>query len=178
MKKQPEVTDRTRQALVGAFCSLYTQKPIEKITVQEITRLSGYNRSTFYQYFTDIYELLAYVENDVLAYAGARMEAASSGIHDMLAIYEEKGEYLNALLSEYGSNRFFERLKNEIPVDAYASALQKDHPAAPYVVEYHKSTMLSMFSLWQRRGCDLPPEELAKLMHGLYVNGLSSLNAE
>lgn len=38
----------------------------EKISVQEIANKSGYNRSTFYQYFPDIYELLDSVENELL----------------------------------------------------------------------------------------------------------------
>lgn len=66
MKKQPQITEKTRQTFVGVFCELYSQKPIEKISVQEIANKSGYNRSTFYQYFTDIYELLDALENDLL----------------------------------------------------------------------------------------------------------------
>ncbi|MCP1427220.1 MULTISPECIES: TetR/AcrR family transcriptional regulator [Paenibacillus] len=66
MKKQPKITEKTRQTFVGVFCELYSQKPIEKISVQEIANKSGYNRSTFYQYFTDIYELLDALENDLL----------------------------------------------------------------------------------------------------------------
>lgn len=66
MKRQPQITEKTRQKFVEVFCELYSQKPIEKISVQEIANRSGYNRSTFYQYFTDIYELLDSVENDLL----------------------------------------------------------------------------------------------------------------
>jgi len=175
MNKQPEVTGRTRQALVSAFCALYQQKPIERITVQEITRASGYNRSTFYQYFTDIYDLLDYVENDVLAFVGARVGAGNTSIHDMLALYEEKGPYLDALFGGFGNNRFFERLKDVMPIEAFAPSLPNDSPAAPYLAEYHKSTMLSLFSLWQRRGRDLPPDALAELMHRLYSGGIASL---
>jgi AcrR family transcriptional regulator len=68
MKKQPQITEKTRQTFINVFCELYSQKPIEKISVQEITNKAGYNRSTFYQYFTDIYELLDFVENDLLNY--------------------------------------------------------------------------------------------------------------
>lgn len=52
MKKQPQITEKTRQKFIEVFCELYSQKPIEKISVQEIANNSGYNRSTFYQYFT------------------------------------------------------------------------------------------------------------------------------
>jgi len=51
MKKQPEITEKTKQSFISVFCELYCQKPIEKITVQEIANKSGYNRSTFYQDF-------------------------------------------------------------------------------------------------------------------------------
>lgn len=64
MKKQPQITEKTRQVFIEVFCELYSQKPIEKISVQEIAKISGYNRSTFYQYFTDLYDLLDSVEND------------------------------------------------------------------------------------------------------------------
>ena len=59
---------RTKQGktFINVFCDLYSQKPIGKISIQEIAKQVGYNRSTFYQYFTDIYELLDYVEERVL----------------------------------------------------------------------------------------------------------------
>ena len=49
-------------------CLLYSQKPLEKITVQEIARKAGFNRSTFYQYFLDVNDLLCDVENEFLKY--------------------------------------------------------------------------------------------------------------
>ena len=54
----------TRQALMDAFWTLYKKKRIEKITVKNITDAAGYNRSTFYQYFLDVYDILAQLEDD------------------------------------------------------------------------------------------------------------------
>lgn len=53
MNKQPEITEQTRKNIVMAFCRLYEEKPIEKISVKDVIALAGYNRSTFYEYFTD-----------------------------------------------------------------------------------------------------------------------------
>ncbi|OAS21194.1 hypothetical protein [Paenibacillus oryzisoli] len=36
MKKQPQITEQTNQKFVEVFCESYSQKPIEKISVQEI----------------------------------------------------------------------------------------------------------------------------------------------
>ena len=95
MKKQPEVTEKTRQVFVDVFCDLYCKKPIEKISIQEITNKAGYNRSTFYQYFSDIYELLAFVENDVLDYISPKDNRGEAEISDLVALYDEKGTYFH-----------------------------------------------------------------------------------
>lgn len=100
MKKQPEVTDKTRKAIADTFCSLYAQMPIEKISIKEITDMAGYNRATFYRYFTDIYELLNYVENDVLQYAqeeyAKHEEKERSVVEAAIHLFDAKGDYLNA----------------------------------------------------------------------------------
>ncbi|EUJ31909.1 TetR/AcrR family transcriptional regulator [Listeria cornellensis] len=116
MKKQPEITKKTRQSLIDVFCELYSQKPVEKITVQEIANKSGYNRSTFYQYFTDVYDLLHFIENDLLDYIRERVkntDQEDANPKDILLLFEEKEIYLNALLGDYGNIRFMEKLKHE-----------------------------------------------------------------
>ena len=74
MKKQPEVTAQTRKNLVMAFCALYEDRPIEKITVKDVVASAGYNRSTFYEYFSDIYELLKFIEDDVIDYIRGKLK--------------------------------------------------------------------------------------------------------
>ena len=59
MRKQPEVTERTRAALREAFWELYAGDgttpglPVERISVRAITDRAGFNRATFYLYFHD-----------------------------------------------------------------------------------------------------------------------------
>jgi len=178
MKKQPEITEKTRQSFIDIFCELYTQKPIEKISIQEISNKSGYNRSTFYQYFNDIYELLAYIENDVLNYIlqSKKCMTKPSDVQSIVCLFEEKGKYLEALLGDYGSIRFLERLKKEIPSDELNLNLNfaEDNPLLPYLMEFHISTAISLFRLWQRRQKDLPLEKLFDLIQNLYTTGITS----
>lgn len=63
MKKQPQVTARTRRKLMNAFWEIYCEKGIHQITVGAVTKLAGYNRGTFYEYFSDIYDLLDQLED-------------------------------------------------------------------------------------------------------------------
>jgi len=180
MKKQPEITEKTRQTFIDVFCELYSQKPIEKISIQEIANKSGYNRSTFYQYFTDIYELLDFVESDLLNYIKeelVKQAESNNSVQNMLQCFEKESHVsaLSALFGDYGSARFLERLKREIPFDRWALNLPKDSVATPYLLEFYISTSLSLLRLWFRRQKDLPIDELVELIRNLYTGGISSV---
>ncbi|MDK8191237.1 TetR/AcrR family transcriptional regulator [Paenibacillus sp. UMB7766-LJ446] len=183
MKKQPQITEKTRQTFINVFCELYSQKPIEKISVQEITNKAGYNRSTFYQYFTDIYELLDFVENDLVNYIKeelAKKELSSHPVQDALHCLENM-EYLsvlNAFLGDYGSIRFLERLKREITLGRLELNLPPDSAITPYLIEFHISTSLSLFRLWLQRQKDLSSEEFFKLVDNLYSKGVTPYSEE
>ena len=180
MKKQPEITEKTKQAFIDVFCRLYSQKPIEKITIQEIADCAGYNRSTFYQYFADIYALLDFVETDLLNYIKAelaKVEAAGDSVRDVLHCFEKESHIsaLDALFGVHGSAHFLERLKREIPFAQWALNLPLDSAATPYLFEFYLSTSLSLLRLWFHRQKDLETEELFALVHKLYTGGISAV---
>jgi AcrR family transcriptional regulator len=66
MNKQEEKAAQTKAALVNTFWELYLLKPIEKISVKEITDAAGVYRSTLYYYFPDVYAILEYIEETIL----------------------------------------------------------------------------------------------------------------
>ena len=49
LKKQSEVTENTKKAFIDAFCIINRQKPIEKITINEISRKAGYTKGVLSQ---------------------------------------------------------------------------------------------------------------------------------
>lgn len=178
MKKQPQITEKTKQKFVEVFCELYSQKPIEKISIQEISNKSGYNRSTFYQYFTDIYELLDSVENDLLNEMKkelANKELSLDTVQDTLYCLDKKEHLLvlNALLGDYGSARFLKRLKKEITLDQLELNVPQNQSLTPYFIEFYLTTALSLFRLWLQRQKDLSSEEFFKLVENLYLRGIT-----
>ena len=76
MKKQPQITEQTKDKLRSAFWTLYSSKPIDKITIKEITDLAGYNRGTFYLYYKDVYDILASIEAELLQASEQILETA------------------------------------------------------------------------------------------------------
>lgn len=171
MKKQPKVTEQTRKNIILAFCQLYENKPIEQIYVKDVISKAGYNRSTFYEYFEDIYDLLAYIENDVIDYIKAGFTNTDRSQKDLLHLLAEKEEYLKVLLGNYGCIHFQDRLKKEfMPVsDSTTNKLE------PYLSEFHITVSLSMYRLWLNRNKDISLDELSALIHTLYTNGVEGI---
>ncbi len=48
----------TQKAIVRVFMQLLHEKPLDKITVSDITDACGLNRNTFYYHYHDIYDLV------------------------------------------------------------------------------------------------------------------------
>lgn len=67
MKKQPEITEATRQRILDAFWRLYTQYDIEKITVNQLSAEAQIHRSSFYRYFPDVYAVLELFQQQLIA---------------------------------------------------------------------------------------------------------------
>ena len=180
MKKQVEVTAATRQAFLDAFCILGKGKPIEKITIKELTEKAGYNRCTFYQYFNDVYDLLTSIEDDIILQIKentiAKIEHGNLEevfIVTFTKIHEEKAKYFDILLGNSNSIRFAERLKTEIaPVLIKEFHLPKGDAKVTYLLEFYLSGAISTISRWLNNQRDISSAELATLLRDMVTKGL------
>ncbi len=57
---------RTKNSIIDAFIQLRAKKPLEKITIRELSQLAGINKATFYLHYQDIYDLAHQLETDVI----------------------------------------------------------------------------------------------------------------
>lgn len=48
-----------------AFLDLLKQKPMQRITVKEVCEEAGIHRGTFYAHYTDLYDLLHQIEEEM-----------------------------------------------------------------------------------------------------------------
>ena len=121
MKKQPELTAQTKENLTEAFWQIYCEKGIERTTVKEITVKAGYNRSTFYEYFTDVYGVLEQIENSLLP-GPQDLPPLSLGdsytaplpIDIFINIYEKNRKYYSVLLGDNGDSSFQSKIKRSV----------------------------------------------------------------
>ena len=183
MKKQPEITAQTRERLIEAFWSLYCEKKIEHITIKEITDKAGYHRSTFYEYFVDIYDVLDQLEDTLLQYIEMNViSRLDSELDDNLSIdlaqnianiYDEKGEYLSVLLGEKGDPNFSIKVKALMfPVLTDTLGLSWKEIHTSYIFEFATSGILAAVTHWYKNGKNLPSQELAGLVRSMLISGV------
>ena len=186
MKKQPEVTAATRKNLMDAFWTIYKDKAIDKISISEITKITGNNRGTFYHYFKDIYEVLEQIEDDLIEKVRTDVIDAlsknSSGdsprdVHALYTIsmpifrrYEEK---IFTLLGKNGDPEFPGKFREN-----FRTLLIQfwDFPDQPeqldYLMEFTYSAMIGLMSKWYENGNDMADDEFLKMAQGLVANGV------
>jgi len=179
MKKQPEITTQTREKMMEAFWSLYCGKKIEHITIKEITDKAGYHRGTFYEYFTDIYDVLNQLEDDLLEYIRVnhieRVDAnlSEDDIQNIANLYSVKGKYLSVLLGENGDPQFLNKIKAIfIPVLMDTFGLSKEEIHTSYIFEFASSGIFAAITHWYNNEEELPSQELIALIRSMLMKGV------
>ncbi len=178
MKKQPEITERTRQKFVDAFWALAKEKPVSKIAVSELTRLAGYNRSTFYEYFLDTDDLLSYVEDKLIDEV---KKVAQKSISDekpptnfFRMVFSAMNEEIYILLGSNGDSSFLPRVRTElIPLASQFLPCPSDLENFDYLVAFVNSAMFGLLERWHENNKDISPEEISEMMQRLVYGGLS-----
>lgn len=179
MKKNPEVTALTRENLMQAFWDLYCKKKIDAISVKEITDAAGYHRSTFYEYFVDINDVLTQLEEGLLAYIKEEVVNNLAFIQNddfirgMADLYESRGKYLSVLLGEKGDPNFAKKLKAVmLPVLSETFGLPESDIRTVYIFEFGFSAILSTITYWYQKNKNLPSKELIFMIRSMLVSGV------
>ena len=176
MRKQPQVTEQTRANLRQAFWELYAERPVEKISVREITDRAGYNRATFYLYYHDVYELLEEIEDMVLGnierlvnerlLKGDKLDF-SQHMGLILRLAGRSRDYTRVLLGPHGDPAFSRRLKEIICplVDRFfLPAAELDEQARRVVREFYLSGILATIRTWTAEEDPMPIDQLIQLV--------------
>ena len=101
----------TKKMIFEAFLSILKNKPIAKITVKEICEAADINRTTFYKYYKDTYDLLEQIEDELIDNLQANLvHIDKSSLSDIFTIIltdiSEKRELYVTLFSE-GQGKVF-----------------------------------------------------------------------
>ena len=62
-KKMDRRVLKTKRAIYNAFVELLSEKEINHITITDISKKADINRKTFYNYYSNTYEVMEEIEN-------------------------------------------------------------------------------------------------------------------
>ncbi|MBR3969516.1 MAG: TetR/AcrR family transcriptional regulator [Ruminococcus sp.] len=89
---------KTRAAVKNAFLEIRASKPLEKITVKELSAAANINKATFYLHYKDIYNLSEILEREIIH------ECLYNG-PDPNDIFENVTNFINSLCENITANK-------------------------------------------------------------------------
>lgn len=123
----------TKMVIEGAFVSLLKEKPLNKITVKEICGLAEINRATFYKYYSDPFDLLDKLEQEILSKLRRSLKTSPGSFREIFIFImtniQADGERYKTLFSEHGDSKFPGRIFS-VYYDHIAKDLHEQYPKA------------------------------------------------
>lgn len=178
MATQTERKNQTRDKLIGAFFELNNEKPIDKISISQITARAGCHRSTFYEYFSDIYDLREQEESSILKLQMDNLILpikegklnpldSQSFLYPLSAIFEKKQLSLAVLVGQYGDPSFQQRMKENIKTSLFdVLPLLKNDVKKEYLFEFFTSGLIAAINKVHEKN-DISINELIQFLHPL-----------
>ncbi|UQS87326.1 TetR/AcrR family transcriptional regulator [Nicoliella spurrieriana] len=143
---------------------LLSKKPLNRISINEITAQAKVNRSTFYRYFVDKEALVEFYENQIIA----RLEAhrykmisdfqkshsffADENVRNIIQIFADDKEQLQILLNPQSKSGFDDRLAAKM-IELVRNSLMEINPnlslqEANLLSSYHANGIVGIIKLW------------------------------
>lgn len=181
----------TRMLIRRAFMELLKKKPIQSISIKELCETAGINRGTFYAHYTDIYDLLGKVEEEMMKDFARALEPLLSTEKSQLTpvkittgifqCLKDNADLCTVTLSDYGDKAFALRLINvgrERCVEAYSRYFVH---ATPKQIEYYYAFVsagcIGLLRKWLDEGMTSSAEEMATMAENMMMYGMDWLRA-
>lgn len=184
MIKTDRRTRRTRAAITEAFVKLLNEKDISKITVREITDLADINRATFYLHYTDVYQVLEDIENEVASSFFQLIDKydIKEITRDPYPILKAMGEGIESkplfakfILRSATHSNFFLKIKTELKHRIIATFDTQIASELYYAITFVTAGALDAYEEWFENNKPIPLETLCKNLSKLIAGGVKSL---
>jgi len=158
----------SKEKIEKTFLQLIQTKDIEQISIADICKKCGLNRSTFYANYIDIYDLVEKVQTR-MADEFAKFQMAHNSKHD-------PNGYLN-LFKHIKENQIFFKTYFKLESISISPILQHnvemaqkyyDNKYIDYHIEFFRAGLNAIIKKWLNSGCKETPEEMVKILTSEY----------
>jgi len=185
------MSQTTKRALAASLKKLLAEKPLDKITVSDITEDCGMNRQTFYYHFQDIYDLIEWIYTSEATKALDGNKTYDTWQQGFLYIFEYvlanksfvKSTYHSISrehLENYLYNETYNLLIGVIEEKAGGMPLREDDKA--FIAHFYKYAFVGLMLEWVRTGMKEQPsaiiERLSILIGGNFTAALERFRTD
>lgn len=182
----------TQRNIRAAFLSLYKEKGIDGVTVNELCRQAGIVKSTFYTYFEDKYSVLEEIENELLdslsevnsdlenleitpVLEGDRIPQASETVDYILEHLEE----YRAIMGPKGDARFEVRWRRNIAASFKDRFIKEkgDKKSAGLACAIFSATLIGIYRYFIFEEPDISKENFALILGNTFKYALMDFQA-
>lgn len=173
----------TKMVIRESFFELRMQKPLQQVTVKAICDLADINRGTFYAHYTDIYDLVEKLEDEMLSKI-QHIVNMDDIIVNQLKVYksifsnikENIDDYRIILINPESIRRLDELL--DTVYEHHFLALNKGYGLSANMIDYTYSFIsqgyIQVIYKWIENGMKESPDDMALLLDKLTTNIITS----
>ena len=158
----------SQEKIEKAFMELLQTREIKEITVSDLIKITGLNRSTFYANYTDVYDL-----------ADQTRTALENEFSDLFAGYDYYTDHSGAakMFSHIRDNQLFYKTYFKLCYDEKHLISNYDMKRAEkeqlnhhlkYHIEFFRNGLNAIIKMWLADGCQETPEEMAEVLKQEY----------
>lgn len=165
MRRKNTTTDMMKTYMAQSLFLLMQKSPYDEISIGEITKRAGVNRSTYYRNFTSKDDIIHFYLNRMMEeYTSAYILQEKRSLRDYLqTLFEHFYAHKNALLLLY-QNKLSHLLLNTF--NDWFSHLEKTENVSMrehYRIAYHVGGIYNHLMLWFSRGMQETPLEMVQI---------------
>ena len=157
-------------AIEKAFIELLQTRDFKAVTVSDICKLTGLNRSTFYANYVDVYDLAdklrERLEEDFSQQFSANEHNAYLGTDGALRMFTHI--YENQLFYKTYFKLGYDEAHQVMIYDASRTESDFHSEHIDYHIEFFRAGLNAIIKKWMAMGCKESPEEMAAIIKAEY----------
>lgn len=174
----------TEKAIVETFVKILNEKPVDKITVKELIDTCEINRSTFYYYFADIYDLIDKIfEDETAKFLDEHMEYDSwaEGVKAAMAFAIENKRAIFHIYKSVSRERLERYISTVLDsalmgvVHSQCGAENASEQNVRLVSDIYKYTLIGLIFKWLEEGMTAEPIALIDKLAYMFEGNISGI---
>lgn len=173
----------TKMVIKDSLVKHLKQKPITKITVKEICEDADINRATFYAHYSDQYDLLRQIQNEVIHDINRYLQnydfkdinlVPVEVIERIIGYIEENAALFDLFLNSNGDMKFQQEVIKIIGEQHFIPMIETDSlnkEDVEYIFGFLASGAVGIIQMWLKDGMKKPANEIADLILKIAKNG-------